>query len=180
MTGGRVFSIALAAQPTTGTVRSMSVDLVGRNNGYFGESDATFSSFEGIIQTGVHIDDPNAPLLAAPMPWQHLRYLTVDDLASIFTYLQFVQTQQPTQLTTDKATQDASYYCTADTDCDALNGGNAGVETCDLTPANATYHECVGRSCVVDSDCRVCQTCTGTVGSKTCGGPLSATCASGI
>jgi mono/diheme cytochrome c family protein len=172
LTGGTEFSINATAQAATGTVRSMSANLVG-HAGYFGETDALFTSFEGILQTGVHIDDPNLPVLAAPMPWQHLRNLTVDDLAAIYTYLQAVQIAQPSQLTTEKHVPDPSYYCAADADCDKLNGGVAGVETCDTTA-----HECIGRSCSADSECRVCQTCSG---SQMCiASTLTATCTSGI
>ena len=171
LTGGAEFSINATLQASTGTVRSMSANLVG-TSGYFGETDALFTSFEGILQTGVHIDDPNAPLLAAPMPSQHFRNLTVEDLAAIYTYLQNVQSALHGTLT-DKTPQDPSYYCAADTDCDKLNGGVAGVETCDMTA-----HECIGRTCTADSDCRVCQTCSG--GTSCVASTLTATCTSGI
>jgi mono/diheme cytochrome c family protein len=171
LTGGAEFSINATVQASTGTVRSMSANLVGAS-GYFGETDALFTSFEGILQTGVHIDDSNLPVLAAPMPWQHLRNLTVEDLAAIYTYLQNVQAVHHGTLT-DKAVQDPSYYCAADADCDALNGGTTGIETCDTTA-----HECIGRTCAVDSDCRVCQTCSGAT--SCVASTLTATCSAGI
>jgi hypothetical protein len=152
----------------------MTTDLVGATKGFFGESTADFVTFEGILQTGVHIDDALAPALAAPMPWQHLRDLTVEDLEAIFAYLHAVQDQQPSPLTADKATQDASYYCTDNTPCDTVGG-----ESCDLASASATFHECIGRSCTSNGDCRTCQTCD--IPNHACGGPVDATCkASGI
>ena len=158
LTGGKVVTIA-------GVVRSESADLVGATHGFFGESTADFTTFAGIIQTGTHVDDPTAPPVAAPMPWQHLRDLTVDDLASIYTYLRQVQTAQPAPDTGDLQTHDASFYCTANTDCDQGAG-----ESCDLDNTSTTYHECIGRSCAVNP-CRVCQTCGA---GNICGAPLSA------
>jgi mono/diheme cytochrome c family protein len=160
-TGARVFTIV-------GVVRSMPANLVGATHGFFGELTSDFTTFEGIIQTGTHVDDATAPPLAAPMPWQHLRLLTVDDLASIYTYLHGVWTAQPAPDTGDSLTQDASFYCAANTDCD-----QAGGETCDLDNTSMTYHECIGRACTVNTDCRVCQTCSGT---NTCGAPLGSGC----
>ena len=142
----------------------MSADLVGASNGFFGEGTANFVTFEGIIQTGTHVDDDPAMPLASPMPWQHLRDLTVEDLEAMFTYLDVVQSEQPSELTTDKATQDASYYCTDNTMCDS-------DETCDTTA-----HECIGRLCGSDSDCRVCQTCT----TGSCTDTLIANCSDGL
>jgi hypothetical protein len=174
-TGGRVFSFTGATQSSLGVVRSMAADLVGATNGFFGESTADFVTFEGILQTGVHVDDALAPAVAAPMPWQHLRDLTVEDLESIYTYLAAVQADQPSPLTADKATEDASYYCIDNTRCDTGAG-----ESCDLASASATFHECIGRtSCATNTDCRACQTCD--TGTHICGGPVDATCkASGI
>jgi mono/diheme cytochrome c family protein len=169
-TGGKVSSFTGAAQISTGVVRSMSTDLVGATNGFFGESATDLATFEGIIQTGSHIDDAMASPLAAPMPWQHLRDLTVQDFEAIYAYLHQVQQQQPSPLTGDKATQDASYYCVDNTTCDTGNG-----ETCDLVGASVTFHECIGRACPGgNGDCRACQTCT----TGTCGGPVIAACKS--
>ena len=169
LTGGKVFTIPA-------TVRSMTADLVGKTHGFFAEPTADFTTFEGILQTGTHVDDTPAAPLAAPMPWQFYRYLTLDDLAAVYTYLQEVQAGvvdgTVTQITDDTIAQDASFYCTADTQCDQANG-----ETCDLTSTDTTYHECIGRSCNVSTDCRVCQVCSGTGG--TCGAfVVSTTCKS--
>ena len=163
MAGGRIFTIV-------GNVRSMSADLVGNTNGFFSEATADFTTFEGIIQTGTKVDEFPAPPIAAPMPWQHMRDMSAEDLASIYTYLYTVWGKQPTPLATDTLTQDASFYCTADANCDTGAG-----ETCDLTATSATYHECVGRSCTVATDCRVCQTCSA---ANTCGAPLASGCTS--
>ncbi|MFI5309238.1 MAG: hypothetical protein ACHQ53_17915, partial [Polyangiales bacterium] len=170
LTGGKVSSFTTTAA-SLGVVRSMSTDLVGKTKGFFGETTSDFSTLEGILQTGVHIDDALAPPLAAPMPWQHLRDLTAEDLESIFDYLAAVQGVQPSPLTADKATQDASYYCTDNTPCDTANG-----ETCDLASASATFHECIGRACTLadNSECRTCQTCDTT--NHVCGGPVIAAC----
>lgn len=171
MTGGKVFSLNSA---TLGVVRSMSTDLVGDTNGFFGEPTADFVTFEGILQTGSHIDDDDPMPLAAPMPWQHLKDLTAEDLESIYTYLSAVQADQPAQLTADKKTSAASYYCTGNADCDAGAG-----ETCDLTANSPTINECIGRTnCTDNADCPACQICDG--GTHVCGG-IDATCkASGI
>ena len=167
----KVVAVAAASQPTTGVVRSMSADLTGATHGFFGELTADFTTFEGIIQTGVNIDDPLAPPLATPMPWQHLKNLTAEDFEAIYAYLAQVQRDQPVGLTTDKPTQDASYYCVDDTLCDTAAG-----EHCDLTAGSPTIHECTGRACAVNTDCRACQTC---VGATSCGAPIiaTATCA---
>lgn len=158
--GARVFTLV-------GNVRSMPANLVGATHGFFGEAPIDFTTFAGIIQTGTHEDGST---LAAPMPWQHYRDLTLDDLAAIYTYLDTVQTAQPAPLTGDTETQDASFYCAANTDCDQTAG-----ETCDLVSTDATYHECIGRTCDANVDCRVCQTCTGGPGG-TCGAPLATGC----
>lgn len=169
LTGGKIFTIPA-------TVRSMTADLVGKTHGFFGEATADFTTFEGILQTGSHVDDTPATPLAAPMPWQFYRNLTLDDLAAVYTYLQEVQAgvvdgSVPT-ITDDTIAQEASFYCTMDTDCDQAAG-----ETCDLTATDTTYHECIGRACNVSTDCRVCQVCSGTGG--TCGAfTASATCKS--
>src|SRR5262249_33644223 len=110
LAGGRVFAFGGAAETSLGVVRSMTKNLVGATNGFFTEPTADFVTFAGIIQTGLHIDDPDPKPLAAPMPWQFFRNLTADDFVSMYTYLSHVQQGQPTPLTADKPTQDASYY----------------------------------------------------------------------
>ncbi len=176
LTGGRVFTIAAGSQAATGTVRSMSTDLTGATHGFFmgeGGPAPDFLTFEGIITTGTHVDDADPPLLAAPMPWQHYRDLTLEDLAAVYTYLTQAAIAANFTGAADKLTRDASYYCAANGDCD-----QAGGETCDTDNTSPTFHECVGRACAADADCAVCQTCNGTT--NTCGGPLLATCSSGL
>jgi len=174
LTGGHVFNFGATVGAFTGSVRSMTADLIGQNKGFFATGD--FLAFEGLLQTGIHVDDLDMPPVAAPMPWQKFRNMTVEDLEAVYTYLDTVWNIQPSQLTTDKVTADASYYCAADADCDALNGGVTGIETCDLTTTSATYHECIGRTCQTDSDCRACQTCD--LATQSCGGTVVATCVS--
>ena len=169
MTGGKVFT-------TMGVARAMSADFVGHTHGFFAETTSSFTNFAGILETGTHVDDGTGSPVAPPMPWQFYKNLTVDDLAALYSYLQAVQagvvSGAVTQITDDTIAQDASFYCTADTDCD-----QAGGETCDLTAGDTTYHECIGRSCNVSTDCRVCQVCSGTGG--TCGAfTVSTTCKS--
>jgi len=169
LTGGAVFAFPAPAQPALGVVRSMSANLIGATNGFFGEPTTDFAVFAGILQTGLHVDEASPTPVAAPMPWFHLRNLTLDDVAALYTYLSFVWQDQPTALTADKATQPASYYCAATGDCQS-------GETCDTNNASATYHECIGRTCNVDADCPACQTCSGNGG--TCGASLDASCVS--
>ncbi len=108
------------------------------------------------------------------MPWQHLRDLSAEDLAAMYTSLQQVwvgvSTHNISQITNDSFIRDASTYCAATGDCDA-------GETCGLDNTSTSYHECIGRGCNVDADCRVCQVCSGAGG--TCGAfTVTSTCKS--
>jgi hypothetical protein len=128
-------------------IRSMSADLTGQTNGFFSEAEDTFPRFTGIITSGEHIDDPGNPVLAWPMPWDHLRFMDLDDFEAVYAYLNNVPVRSGAN---DKLTQDAARYCTMDSDCNATAG-----ETC----ATAT-HECIGATCTGPGDCGACQTCT--------------------
>ena len=175
LAGGRVFAFPAAAQAGLGVVRSMSADLLGKTNGFFGPQTTTpddFATYEGMIDTGSHVEDADPKPLASPMPWQHLRNLTLADQEAIYTYLRETSAASGETATNDKVTREASYYCAADADCDT-------GETCDLTSTSATYHECIGRSCLSNNDCAACQTCDLT-GTHTCGGPIIANCTAGI
>jgi cytochrome c553 len=148
MTGGRVFVAPTTLASTLGVVRSMSANLLGTENGFFTETAATFPVFEALITQGVHADDP-APQtpLAWPMPWPHLRNMTLDDMEAVYTYLKTLALEAPFTGVADKPTQPAARYCASSTNC--LTG-----ETCNMATS-----ECVGGACTTDIDCGACQTC---------------------
>jgi hypothetical protein len=170
LAGGRVFIAPPAAAMQLGVVRSMTADLTGASKGFFagGASAPDFFTFEAILDYGAHIDDAKPMPLAWPMPWQHFRNMTLDDLQAVYTYIKSVQQVLPRGTANDKATQPAAYYCAANSDCDAAN-----AETC-----NTTAHECVGGNCVVDADCPACDLCNVSTGH--CTAPAaSSTCLTG-
>jgi mono/diheme cytochrome c family protein len=160
LTGGRVFIAPAPLAITLGVVRSMSADLLGTANGFFTETAVTFPVFEALITQGVHADDP-APQspLAWPMPWPHLRNMTLDDMEAVYTYLKTIALEAPFTGSADKPTQPAARYCASSTTC--LTG-----ETC-----NTATNECVGGACTSDRDCGACQTCGS---SSTCVAPDAA------
>src|SRR5207248_6583279 len=113
------------------------------------EPGMSFGLFEGIIIDMAHIDmNPPMPL-GWPMPADHFRNMTVDDLVAVYTYMSILAQSEPRTGANDKQTQDYARYCTMDSDCDTANG-----ESCDV--ANA---QCIGKSCSSGSDCDACQTC---------------------
>ncbi len=151
LSGGKVFEVPPALAPVLHETRSMSADLLGATHGFFNEPTATFATFDAILQYGMHIDDPVPTPLAWPMPWGHLRDMTLDDLSAVYTYLHVLATDSPRTGSNDKATQMTAVYCTMDTDCTGVGG------TC-----NMATNECVGASCTIDADCPACQHCTAT------------------
>jgi cytochrome c553 len=145
LSGGAVFAVPPPLQQPLGLVRSMSADLTGATNGSIATALIGYPQFVGILTQGIHVEDPMPGPVAYPMPWPHLKYLTADDMASIFTFLTNIPHPSGTN---DKATQSAARYCAKDSDC------RTG-ETC----ATATG-ECIGAPCMTAGDCDACQTCT--------------------
>jgi hypothetical protein len=163
--GGQVFITPPPLAPIVHTVRSMSADLSGKTNGYFNGATISFDQWLTEITQGVHADmPPPQPPLAFPMPAAAFRNMGLDDLEAVYFYVRYVAQNGGTTITADKLTQDAARYCMQASDCIAALG-----ESC-----NTATNECVGRTCKVDSDCDVCQTCDAT---KKCIAPaMGATC----
>jgi hypothetical protein len=145
LTGGGVFAVPPPLFPTFKIVRSMSADLVGKTQGSIATGLIGFPQFVGLLTSGEHVEDPMPTPVAYPMPWPHLKNLTLDDMESIYTFLTNVP--QPTGAN-DKTTQPPARYCAMASDC--LTG-----ETC-----NVATNECVGGACAGAGDCGACQTCT--------------------
>ncbi len=152
MTGGRVFPTPGPLQPLLKTARVMSANLLGPN-GFFVTADLPI--FLASITQGVHADDPppQAPL-GFPMPARVFRNMTIGDLEAVYTYMRQVATAVPGGRT-DKQIRPTALYCASDADC----GGVAGA--CDLP-----NKECTQKTCGSNADCPVCQTCTGSGGTK--------------
>jgi mono/diheme cytochrome c family protein len=140
LSGGRVFATAMAMQATLGTVRVMSTNLTGQQNGL----QMTMNQFVQTLTTFKHADETNMRALGAPMP--DYKNLVDEDMAALYTYLTAVPRRTGAA---DKATQEYARYCTADANCNLAAG-----ETCSLTS-----NECVGKACTVDANCDACQTC---------------------
>jgi hypothetical protein len=161
LSGGRVFAVPPPLQTAFKIVRSMSADLVGQTNGSIATGVIGFPQFEGILTSGTHVEDPTPTPVAWPMPWPHLKNLMLDDMESIFVFLQNIPS--PTE-GNDKLTQPPARYCAASGDC-------ASGETC-----NTATNECYGGGCTTAADCGACQTCTANV----CALPLATSlCLSG-
>ncbi len=160
LSGGRVFAVPGAQQPTLKEVRVMSADLTGMTNGSIG-ANITATLFPYVLVQYKHVEDPAMLPLGFPMP-QVFGQMVYSDLEALYTYLSTLP-----RLTGagDKATQDYARYCTMATQATDCN--MAGGEVC-----SGVTGECIGRSCTVDSDCNACQTCTAAV--NTCAAPLAA------
>jgi hypothetical protein len=173
--GGGVFVTPPGLGPVFGTTRSMSKNLIGLVNppaiGFFNETGSTYVRFFQIITTGTHVDDPGAPPLAWPMPWDHFRNMETDDLVSLFTYLDTLAHHNGTTGgNNDKLTQGAAIYCDATHACPS----GPGFTTCNM---DTTYgNECVGNACANDGDCGACQQCD-TVTTHTCLAPAASAAA---
>jgi hypothetical protein len=166
LTGGAVFPTPPGLESLFGNQRSMSANLIGETNGFFNEPDMTFDLFREIITTGLHVDDTPVRPLAWPMPYDHFRNMTEDDLASLYTYLSATAIVEPRTGTDDKLTQPAAIWCD---DTHACPTG-AGF-TCHKGSGTPNLgNECVGNTCTTDADCGACQHCTGTT-TKTCTAP---------
>lgn len=161
LSGGTV----IASGPLASTVRVVRVttaNLIGQNHGFFNEPGMTFSTFLTTITQGIHADDPpnDAGMytpLAWPMPWTEFRFMGLDDLEAIYTYLSWIA-KYGNITANDVDHQGAARYCmTASTDC--FPG-----ESC-----NAATNECYGGPCNTDADCGTCQTCSSDDGGATPG-----------
>jgi hypothetical protein len=116
----------------------------------------TFSTFLATITEGIHANEMNeagvAPPLSFPMPWTEFRYMGLDDLEAVYTYLSWIA-QKADITTNDVDQQGAARYCTSSSDCfpgESCNSGDSGTAT----------NECYGGPCSTDADCGTCQTCT--------------------
>jgi hypothetical protein len=153
LSGGQVFQVPAALQPTLHQVRSMSQDLTGANNGYYDP----YSAFMSIMDQGIHSLDPQQEAVGWPMPWHAVSNLVSDDLAAIYTYF----TNVPRRMgANDKKTSFNTEWCASDSDCKWFPN-----EHC-----NTATSECVGAACNASSDCTTCQTCSA---QKTCAAPAA-------
>jgi hypothetical protein len=158
--GGRVFAVPPPLQPVFKIVRSMTANLTGTTYGSIATGVITFPLFEGLLTSGMHVEDPKPTPVAWPMPVSHLKNLELDDMVSIYEFLSQVKV---TPIGADKMTQPPARYCTQPSDC--LSG-----ETC-----NVATNECIGGQCSTNADCGACQTC-----STTCQAPsASSPCLTG-
>ena len=166
LAGGAVFPTPPGLESVFMNQRSMSADLIGETNGFFNETGMNYELFREIITTGLHVDDTPPRPLAWPMPYDHFRNMTEDDLASLYTYVMALANTQPRTNANDKATQPAAIWCD---DTHACPTG-AGF-TCHKGSGTPNLgNECVGNVCATDADCGACQHCTGTT-TKTCTAP---------
>jgi hypothetical protein len=145
LSGGAVFAVPPPLYATLGIVRSMSADLEGATQGSIATGLIGFPQFVGLLTTGEHVEDPMPTPVAYPMPWEHLKNLTLDDMESVFTFLTNIPHPAGAN---DKVTQPPARYCTSAASC--MEG-----EMC-----NATTSECYGGACTGAGDCGACQTCT--------------------
>jgi mono/diheme cytochrome c family protein len=148
LAGGAVFALPPGLDMLLKEKRTMSKNLLGAENGFFNEPGMSFGLFEGIILDMAHIDDTPPMPLGWPMPADHFRNMSAEDLAAVYTYLSTLASDEPRTAANDKLTQSYARFCAMTSDCDTTAG-----ETC------AADGECVGKTCGGDSDCDACQTC---------------------
>ena len=166
LSGGQVFDLNVLGVPPPvqrifGYTRSASADLIGKTNGFFNMSSVDFATFETLITEGIHAEDP-APerTVAFPMPWTYLQHLTLDDMQSVYTYMNVVATQYGRVADAgiaDKLIPDPAMYCDPTTACPtgwACSSSSAPGECLHQTCAMAT----------VLTDCAICQTCSAATG----------------
>jgi mono/diheme cytochrome c family protein len=152
LTGGNVFLVPPALQPTLHQNRTMSANLRGAEFGFFHEPDVDYRVFAEIIDTQSHADENPPRPLGFPMPAGAFRNLVDDDLRSIFTYSAHVT---PAHVS-DLPRQDYARWCASNADCQP-------GETCHMAADPTVGNECVGRACTADADCDTCQTCNAAV-----------------
>jgi mono/diheme cytochrome c family protein len=152
--GGGIFSVPAPLNPVLKQTRSMSANLIGPS-GFFNEPDTTFLLFASIIDQMAHVDDDPPLPLGWPMPADHFRNLSAQDLEDIYTYMKVLAEDYDHTLQTDKVTQATARYCTTNADCEM-------GETCfiDNAEAKLVNNQCVGKACMSDDDCDACQTCS--------------------
>jgi hypothetical protein len=172
LVGGQVFDISTLGAPQAawkgignGYVRSVSKNLIGATNGFF--NNFGFSTFEGLITQGTHVEDPSPTRVAFPMPVAVFKNMTLSDMEAIYTYMHEVA-QQYGQAATgappDKIIPDPAIYCDSTTPCPT--GYTCGSAFTDA--GVVTANECFKDSCPGgNGDCAICQVCS----SGRCGPP---------
>jgi mono/diheme cytochrome c family protein len=172
LTGGQEFDTPAPLQTTFGTVRSVSANLTGKDNGFFNNPDVTFATFLTLITQGIHAEDPQPAPVAYPMPWQTFRNMQLADLQAIYEYLDVVATQYGTTTLTgaaDKIIPNPALYC------DSTHACPAGTGTCSSSTAPG---ECLATACTiatVDTTCAACEQCSAAT-SGTCEVPAPGPC----
>jgi hypothetical protein len=167
LNGGQVFDVPpfLWSQ---GYVRAASADLIGATNGFFQSQNADFPTFEELITQGIHAEDPNPQRpVSWPMPWDKLRYMTLEDMQAVYTYMFQVATQYGSIHTPDRVIPDPARFCAPGTSCPS---GYA----CSSTTGPG---ECLNQTCTtgtVLTACAVCQTCASGHCAVMTGGALAA------
>jgi hypothetical protein len=172
LVGGQVFDISTLGAPQAawksignGYVRSVSKNLIGNTNGFFNDFD--FSTFEGLITQGKHVEDPNPMPVAFPMPVAVFKNMTLSDMEAIYTYMHEVARQfgqAATGAPPDKIIPDPAIYCDSTTPCPT--GYTCGSAFTDA--GVVTANECFKDSCPGgNGDCAICQVCS----SGRCGPP---------
>ncbi len=165
--GGATFTDPPPFNSLLKQTRSMSQNLIGVS-GYFNLPDTTYLSFAEEIDTLSHSDDDPPLSLGWPMPADHLRTLSDQDLQDIYMYMYILAHDYDHTGQADKQTQDPARYCTTAADCQT-------EQTCFVDPsaAKTVNNQCLTSSCTTDADCDACQTCV----SGGCQAPaVSSTC----
>jgi len=165
LSGGTVILSGPLA-PVVRVVRVTTANLIGQTHGFFNEPGMSFSTFLTTITEGIHADQMNeagvAPPLAWPMPWTEFRYMGLDDLEAVYTYMSWIAKSPQATTLNDVDHQSAARYCASTSDC--LAG-----ESCNSGDAATSTNECYGGPCNTDADCDTCQTCSSDDGGATPG-----------
>jgi hypothetical protein len=179
--GGATFVVPPPLNPVLKQTRTMSENLIGAN-GFFNEGMTTFLLFDAIIQYQAHVDDTPALPLGFPMPADHFRNMTSQDLTDVYTYLHVLAKDYAIiagSTLLDKKPQAQARYCTAATQAtDCIGSG----ETC-AEAALPVGNQCVGKGCtdtVNSSDCDACQVCSSSTNKCTAPAVSSACLAIGL
>jgi len=158
--GGATFSDPTALNTVLKQTRSMSQNLIGKANGYFGSH--TYLQFASEIDAMAHTDN-NPPLsMGWPMPADLFRNLREQDLIDIYTYMRILAEDYDHTAQADKATQDPARFCKSNSDCQS--GQTCSV---DSSSSKTVNNQCLTKTCATDADCDACQTCT----NKSCAAP---------
>lgn len=151
--GGAIFLPPPPLQVALHEARAASSNLAGETHGFFHEEASTFPRFRDVIRSGTHVDEAPPRPLAWPMPWNVFRNMLGQDLFAVYSYMSRVPARTGAA---DKEIPDYARWCESDDEC-------GDGQTCYYNPATGGINECVGKSCSTDSDCDVCQTCSGDV-----------------